>query len=200
MFMATSHTCANLIPFCPSDPLGNEVLSNEDVCLSLYRSWEYYVHYVHCNRRLDEWVPAERFDFSKLTDGAPSVTQVGDLSEIAKKSTRKTVKKGLKRKASESKGASGNPYSKSKKDERTAEEKEHEEATKVKNIQKIQIGKWEMDTWYYSPFPPEYAGQLPHHHKERKIVKGRGRCRRFPLIFSPKRLQDLNLGSLHPWK
>jgi hypothetical protein len=34
--------------------------------------------------------------------------------------------------------------------------REHEEFTKVKNISKIELGKYEMDTWYFSPFPPEY--------------------------------------------
>ena len=35
--------------------------------------------------------------------------------------------------------------------------KAHEEATKVKNIDVIVIGKYEMTTWYYSPFPEEYC-------------------------------------------
>jgi hypothetical protein len=34
--------------------------------------------------------------------------------------------------------------------------REHEEFTKVKNIDVIQLGMHEMDTWYFSPFPPEY--------------------------------------------
>ena len=34
--------------------------------------------------------------------------------------------------------------------------REHEEFTKVKNIEKIELGRFEMETWYYSPFPPEY--------------------------------------------
>jgi hypothetical protein len=34
--------------------------------------------------------------------------------------------------------------------------REHEEFTKVKNIEKIELGRYEMETWYYSPFPPEY--------------------------------------------
>ena len=33
---------------------------------------------------------------------------------------------------------------------------EHEEFTKVRNILQIELGKHEMDTWYFSPFPPEY--------------------------------------------
>lgn len=34
--------------------------------------------------------------------------------------------------------------------------REHEEFTKVRNILKIELGRHEMDTWYFSPFPPEY--------------------------------------------
>eukprot|EP00850_Spirogloea_muscicola_P003039 SM000012S25301 [mRNA] locus=s12:233019:235528:+ [translate_table: standard] len=34
--------------------------------------------------------------------------------------------------------------------------REHEEFTKVKNISRIEMGKYELDTWYFSPFPPEY--------------------------------------------
>jgi len=36
--------------------------------------------------------------------------------------------------------------------------REHEEFTKVKNIDVIQLGQHEMHTWYFSPFPPEYNG------------------------------------------
>lgn len=32
--------------------------------------------------------------------------------------------------------------------------------TKVKYIDKIQIGKYEIDTWYFSPYPEEY-GKCP---------------------------------------
>jgi len=36
-------------------------------------------------------------------------------------------------------------------------EKEHEEVTKVKNIDLIEFGKYEIDTWYFSPYPEEYS-------------------------------------------
>ncbi len=36
--------------------------------------------------------------------------------------------------------------------------REHEEFTKVKNIGFIELGRYEMETWYFSPFPPEYNG------------------------------------------
>ena len=34
--------------------------------------------------------------------------------------------------------------------------REHEEFTKVKNIERIELGRYEMETWYFSPFPPEF--------------------------------------------
>mmetsp|Transcript_20467 Transcript_20467/g.31560 ORF Transcript_20467/g.31560 Transcript_20467/m.31560 type:complete len:562 (+) Transcript_20467:381-2066(+) len=38
-------------------------------------------------------------------------------------------------------------------------EKEHEEITKVKNIARIVMGGWEVEAWYFSPYPDEYANQ-----------------------------------------
>jgi hypothetical protein len=32
----------------------------------------------------------------------------------------------------------------------------HEEATKFKTIDFIEIGKYKTETWYYSPYPPGY--------------------------------------------
>lgn len=37
-------------------------------------------------------------------------------------------------------------------------EREHEETTKVKNIESIVMGEYRMDAWYYSPFPKDYHG------------------------------------------
>lgn len=36
-------------------------------------------------------------------------------------------------------------------------EKEHEAITKVKYIDKLRIGRFEIDTWYFSPYPDEYG-------------------------------------------
>ena len=37
-----------------------------------------------------------------------------------------------------------------------AEIREHEEFTKVKNIERIELGRYDMETWYFSPFPAEF--------------------------------------------
>ena len=39
----------------------------------------------------------------------------------------------------------------------SALEKEHQEITKVKNINLIELGRYEIDTWYFSPYPEEFA-------------------------------------------
>jgi hypothetical protein len=36
-------------------------------------------------------------------------------------------------------------------------EKEHEEVTRVKNIRCIELGPYEIETWYFSPYPGERA-------------------------------------------
>ena len=35
-------------------------------------------------------------------------------------------------------------------------EKEREEMTKVRNVEKISLGHYQIGTWYFSPFPEEY--------------------------------------------
>jgi histone acetyltransferase MYST1 len=36
-------------------------------------------------------------------------------------------------------------------------EKRHQETTKVRNIEKIVFGEYEINTWYFSPYPEEYG-------------------------------------------
>jgi len=108
--------------------------------------WDYYVHYVEFNRRLDEWVP-------------------GDIVEI--QGEIETKERERKRKASEPEKTKKMTRSNKKKLEdinkpdddhqMSALEKEHEEITKVKNIDVIEFGRYEIDTWYFSPYPEEFA-------------------------------------------
>jgi histone acetyltransferase MYST1 len=102
-------------------------------------TWDYYVHYVEFNRRLDEWVTEDQLS----TDKEKEKEEKAERNERIK--TRQT-----KRKAHE--------ITHNKEDTKlSALEKEHEEITKVKNIQTIEIGKFEVDTWYFSPYPEEFA-------------------------------------------
>jgi histone acetyltransferase MYST1 len=104
---------------------------------------------------LDEWVTPDRFDVKRLLE-------VGDEPGQADKSEQK----GRKRKH-EVCFPSDSPYwwlcflthilGLKDGEHLTAAEREREEITKVKNINKIQFGKWEIDTWYFSPYPDEFA-------------------------------------------
>ena len=58
----------------------------------------------------------------------------------------------MKRKNDEINAVQGETY-----DE--ALEKEHEESTKVKNIKVIEIGRFEVDAWYFSPYPDAFGEQ-----------------------------------------
>jgi len=82
------------------------------------------------NRRMDEWVSLDRFDLS-------SVTEEGKLT--------RTSKRKYDHEEHEEEGELD-----------LATLKEHEEATKVKNVTRIVFGEWRMETWYFSPFPKEY--------------------------------------------
>ena len=119
---------------------------------------EFYVHYEGFNRRLDEWVQIDRFNLStKIDDQQSKVKDLTiNLTDLADRTDRK-ITRNQKRKHDEI-----NHVQKSyaEMDPTTAAlEKEHEAITKVKYIDKIQIGRYEIDAWYFSPYPEEYGKQ-----------------------------------------
>ena len=36
-------------------------------------------------------------------------------------------------------------------------EEEHEQKTRVKNVEMIEMGRYEIDCWYYSPYPDDFV-------------------------------------------
>lgn len=110
-------------------------------------TWDYYVHYVEFNRRLDEWVSEDRLDLNS----AETKEKEAPPKEIV--DSNRKITRNLKRKHDEV-----NHGHKSEEDAKMAAlEKEHEEITKVKNINVIELGRYEVDTWYFSPYPEEFA-------------------------------------------
>ncbi|GAB4820766.1 hypothetical protein N2152v2_007812 [Parachlorella kessleri] len=120
----------------------------------------YYVHYAEFDKRLDEWLPAERVSriqpsasgegLTRLTSGASTASELLSSLSGDQKLTRR-----LKRKYEEIHHVGPAVEELPPIDQHL--EKEHQEKTKVKNIQVIELGKYEMDTWYYSPYPEPYA-------------------------------------------
>ncbi|KAL7300379.1 hypothetical protein TKK_0007000 [Trichogramma kaykai] len=126
----------------------------------LENHYEYYVHYENQNRRLDEWVPRNRIMSSKF-DVQGRNWKNGDknnMSDLLADSSDRKITRNQKRRHDEINHVQ-KTYAEM--DPTTAAlEKEHEAITKVKYIDKIQIGKYEIDTWYFSPYPEEY-GKVP---------------------------------------
>ncbi|OPJ78813.1 hypothetical protein AV530_012178 [Patagioenas fasciata monilis] len=95
---------------------------------------EFYVHYVGFNRRLDEWVAKGRL---ALREGARSRGDpvLGDTGEQPERKITRNQK-------------------------RRHDEINHvQKITKVKYVDKIHIGHFEIDAWYFSPFPEEFGKQ-----------------------------------------
>jgi histone acetyltransferase MYST1 len=110
---------------------------------------EYYVHYIHHDRRLDEWVGRQQFVLETLVKAPTVEEQEGDGSRTTRGQRRRTVDTTASARAS--------PTAVSLDPTLAALEQEHEETTKVKNISKIYMGGWEVEAWYFSPYPDEYS-------------------------------------------
>ena len=100
--------------------------------------WEYYIHYRGVDRRMDCWKTLEDFDRNtivppRLLDELDAKTKQPKYEEIE----------------SEDDGHHGFSMQKIR---------AHEAATKVKNVEQIELGRHTMDVWYFSPLPPEFAG------------------------------------------
>ena len=64
-------------------------------------------------------------------------------------------------------------------------EKDYQEKTKMKNIEQIIFGSFEINTWYFSPYPEEYGNQkllyicencLKYMKKKKSIMKHQTKC------------------------
>lgn len=104
--------------------------------------YEYYVHFLELNRRNDCWLQVGSMQI-KDEDGnlAPTV-EVGANSAIAVRG-RKNVEFVEEAMQDKNEGMDD------------ASLREHEEVTKVKNVEMIELGQHRMETWYFSPYPPE---------------------------------------------
>lgn len=100
--------------------------------------YDYYVHYRKFNRRMDEWVTVDNFNLDTVVPPEPA--DPNDKSRSKRKADEEH---------SEEEGEGHENFD-------AQALREHEEFTKVKNIERIELGRYEMETWYFSPFPPEY--------------------------------------------
>lgn len=124
-------------------------------------NYAYYIHFLDFNRRMDEWIS----DLNRII-GFPSEAEVL-AHQLASSHSHDKDADGVvvpqkKTKRHEDDNNPNNPtvVADMEHDEHEgmdeASLKEHEEVTKIKNIQTIEVGRHIMECWYFSPFPKEY--------------------------------------------
>ena len=149
---------------------------------------EYYVHYDGYDRRLDEWVREERIEGGKNRS-----TVEGGAMDRRKKDGKRKYDEINTAKEHVSHGGHGHGHGDTP---LSGYEKEHEEITKVKNIACIEIGRYEIDTWYYSPYPDEYCKDnklficefcLKYMRKRKTLIRHKAKCllRCISLLYLP---------------
>jgi hypothetical protein len=99
------------------------------------------------DRRLDEWVSADVVQAKLELEPSIPAAEPQDLLSLPGPAASVRQRRELDRTATPEPSID-------------LLEKEHEQQTKVKNIGRLHFGKYEMDTWYYSPYPDQYK-ELP---------------------------------------
>ena len=148
---------------------------------------EYYVHYLQHDRRLDEWITLDKIvpdsierheDVNSETIASTGLVPSsndndnnnndGDSDNNGPPQHRRRSSASLSQSQNNNNNeegenqvvnllSGGNWHGSSGDPALAAFEREHEETTKVKNIEKIIMGSWEVEAWYYSPFPDAYS-------------------------------------------
>jgi len=122
---------------------------------------EYYVHYAELNKRLDEWIDGDGVEAFKGGESAAIGDEGGGAIGVVPTpgavlgSETKTLTRNSKRRFNEIHNVDAPVEDLPPIDQMF--EREHEEKTKVKNVHSIELGRHEMDTWYYSPYPDDFG-------------------------------------------
>ncbi|KXN91020.1 Histone acetyltransferase ESA1 [Leucoagaricus sp. SymC.cos] len=136
---------------------------------------EFFVHWEHFNKRLDEWVTGSRLVLSRDLEWPRPKTQAGKKNtpvpskaprgqNLLKKATSNAAKAASPTPAPSTPNVEPQPLAHFSKEQeieklRTSGSMTQSisEITRVKNLNRLQIGKHEVEAWYFSPYPKEYA-------------------------------------------
>lgn len=108
---------------------------------------EFYVHYEGFNKRLDEWVDDSRLQLEKGIE-YPKQEAAED-----KKDSKDKKKKESSEPPQEGIGASGEEIEKLRTSGSMVQN--HSEVARVRNINTVIFGAYEIEPWYFSPYPQE---------------------------------------------
>ena len=128
---------------------------------------EFYVHYIDFNKRLDEWVGLERMDLTDIE--FPALKKKKEEDRSKKKKASKSKSSGTKTQSDKDGEKENEGEAEEDEDDqmKQIEALRHggsmmqrpEEVSRVRNIQKIQMGEFVVETWYFAPYPEEWEGK-----------------------------------------
>jgi histone acetyltransferase HTATIP len=139
---------------------------------------EFYVHYTNFNKRLDEWVTVDRMKLDTISYPKPEKPPAPKKKKISKKESLSASVNSATAGAAMSVGddvdnaddtagrATPEPLatsSRSKEEEIEALRRggsmtqRPEEVHRMKNINSITIGQYQVETWYFSPYPEIFS-------------------------------------------
>mmetsp|Transcript_39278 Transcript_39278/g.111203 ORF Transcript_39278/g.111203 Transcript_39278/m.111203 type:complete len:515 (+) Transcript_39278:278-1822(+) len=148
--------------------------------------YEYYVHYTDLDKRLDEWVSVSRlspYNPDVALPQEPLLSPRGCGLDLLSPNSQARVTRKNKRLLEDTLHLQKDITELPAGDQKL--EREHHEKTKVRNIQVVELGKFEMDAWYYSPFPGVELGTdklylcefcLKYMRKKRTLLRHRAKC------------------------
>ena len=96
-----------------------------------------YIHFVHQDKRLDKWVPV-----ADLKTFTPSEDHLREEERVMSRYSRR-----LHEGSSEEEPMSSDVQK---------FEQLHKQVTKIRNIEKITIGEFTIQAWYFAPYPPPF--------------------------------------------
>ena len=126
-----------------------EILGIRPAASSSTNTTQYFIHYVNTDKRLDKWISSEF---------------IGDIIiEPLKISNSHRRGAGLHRQSSHTKehGTDGRGSHLPRSPIRSVHAHgHHDPKTKVRNVSTVQFGKYNIDTWYYSPYPDPFGAMV----------------------------------------
>ncbi|VDO71121.1 unnamed protein product [Haemonchus placei] len=126
----------------------------------------FYVHYIDCNRRLDEWVPAENLNLESLRmpqkgkkGGVPPSVESTSASASPERELSKKSAAMRKRKAAtmdeDSQDGIGQNGAPSQRGSMSMVGHSEDALTRIRNIEMIELGRHRIQPWYFAPYPQQ---------------------------------------------
>ncbi|EJW04715.1 hypothetical protein EDEG_01078 [Edhazardia aedis USNM 41457] len=131
----------------------------------------FYVHYENYNKRLDEWITSDKIILNENIEfpKKKKKDEKKDRQKTPRKSTQKKKKVtkpdtntediSADQKEGENQEQTQNTIRRATIVDTTADKQDAEKIFKLKNVNKIFINGYTIDTWYFSPYPKHISSQ-----------------------------------------